>query len=137
MALKLFVWSFLTTIPGAVISGGLLFLAVRKLKFARRPTVLSSVEPAMAELRRLLAELDRRLRQFKLERETHETLHQFAERLRAAASSRPNLRDAAEWYLRYAAMRYGLLSYPPELQDVLRTELQTVCARLSGRREAR
>ena len=138
MALKLFVWSVLTTIPGAVISGGLLFLAVRKLKFARRPTVLSSVEPVMLELRRLLAELDRRLRQFNLERETHETLHQFAERLRAAAaSSRPNLRDAAEWYLRYAAMRYGLLSYPPELQDVLRTELQTVCARLNERRTAR
>ena len=137
MALKLCFWSLLTTIPGALMTGGLLFLAVRKIKFARQPTVFSSLEPAVIELRRLLAELDRRLQRFDLERETHETLHQFAERLRAAASSRPNLRDAAEWYLRYAATRYGQSSFQPELQEVLRTELQTVCARLSERRTAR
>ena len=137
MALKLFFWSLLTTIPGALMTSGLVFLAVRKMKFTRRPTVSSSLEPAVVELRRLLAELDRRLRRFDLERETHETLHQFAERLRAAASSRPNLRDAAEWYLRYAAMRYGLLSFQPEVQAALRTELQAVCARLNERQKVR
>lgn len=137
MALKLFFWSLLTTVPGALMTGGLLFLAVRKVKFARRSAESSSLEPAVVELRRLLAELDRRLRRFDLEREAHETLHQFAERLRAAASSRPHLRDAAEWYLGYAAMRYGLPSFPPERQKILQTELQAVCARLNGRRIAR
>ncbi len=134
-ALKLFFWSLLTTIPGALVTGGLLFLAVRKLKFARPPTLSSSMDPAMIELRRLLAELERRLRRLDLERETHETLHQFSERLRAAARDRPNLLNAAEWYLRYAAMRYGLPSFQPEVQTALRTELQTVCARLSERRK--
>lgn len=136
LALKLFIGSLLTTVPGALLTGGLLFLAVRKMRFTRQPTVSSSLEPAVIELRRLLAELERRLQRLNLEREAHETLHQFAERLRAAASSRPSLRDAAEWYLRYAAMRYGLSSFQPELQEVLRTELQVVCTRLNGRQRS-
>lgn len=45
--------------------------------------------------------------------------------------------DAAEWYLRYAAMRYGLLSFQPEVQAALRTELQAVCARLNERQKVR
>lgn len=136
IALKLFLGSLLTTIPGALITGGLLFLIVRKMKFARQSTVPSSLEPAVIELRRLLAELDRRLQRLDLERESHETLHQFAERLRVIASSRPNLREAADWYLHYAATRYGQSSFQPEAQAVLRTELQAVCARLSQRRKA-
>ncbi len=133
LALKLSFLSLLNTIPGAVMTGGLLFLAVRKLRFTRRTSESGPLEPAVIELRRLLEELDRRLRRLDLERATHETLHQFAERLRLATPLRPNLQDAAEWYLRYAATRYGM-SFRPELQEVLRTELQAVCARLSERR---
>ena len=86
----------------------------------------------MIELRRLLEELDRRLRRMDLERAAHETLHQFSERLRAAAVRHPNLREAAEWYQHYAAARYGM---SPDLggQELLRAELQTVCERLSTR----
>lgn len=133
-AVKLFFWSLLTTIPGALVTGGLLFLAVRKLKFTRQSPASRLLAPSVIELRRLLEELDRRLWRYDLEREPHETLHQFAERLSAAASARPNLKDAAEWYLRYAALRYGLLSCPSEAQDALRMELAAVCARLSERR---
>lgn len=134
LALELSLLSLLNTIPGALMSGGFLFLVVRKLRFTRRATESGPLETAVIELRRLLEELDRRLRRFDLERATHETLHQFAERLHRAASSHPNLPDAAEWYLRYAATRYGM-SFRPELQEVLRAELQAVCARLSERRK--
>ncbi len=133
LALKLSLLSLLNTIPGALITGGLLFLAVRKLRFARRNKASGPLEPTVIELRRLLEELDRRLKRLDLERATHETLHQFAERLRRAASSHPNLPDAAEWYLRYAATRYGM-SLHPVLQELLREELQALCARLSERR---
>lgn len=136
LAVKLFFLSLLTTIPGALVTGGLLFLAVRKLKFTRQSPASRRLDPSVIELRRLLEELDRRLRRYDLEREPHETLHQFAERLRAAASARPNLKGAAEWYLRYAALRYGLSSHPPEVQNILRTELAAVCARLSERRKS-
>lgn len=130
-AMKLLFLSLVTTIPGTLISGGLLFLAVRNLRFPRRTTVSRSIEPAMIEMQRLLAELDQRLRRLNLERKTHETLHQFADRLRVAASSRPILADAAEWYLCYAATRYGTSSFQEEVHEVLRTELVAVCARLT------
>lgn len=132
LAIKLFLVSLLTTIPGALISGGLLFLVVRQIRFTRKTDPSRPAEPAMIELRRLLDELDRRLRRLNLERAAHETLHQFAQRLRTAAFSRPNLVDAAEWYLRYAATRYGK-SLRPENQELLRTNLEVVCTRLSQR----
>ena len=78
-----------------------------------------------------MAELDQLLRRLHLERDTHETLHQFADRLRVAASSRPMLADAAEWYLCYAATRYGTSSFQAEAPEVLRTELVAVCAQLT------
>ena len=135
LAIKLFFLSLLTTIPGALISGGLLFLAVRTIRFARKTASSHPLEQTVIELRRLLDELDRRLHRFNLERATHETLHQFAQRLRVAASSRPNLFAAAEWYLRYAATRYGM-SPQPETQEILRSDLQAVCARLNERRKS-
>lgn len=135
LAVKLFFLSLLTTIPGALMSGGLLFLAIRKFRFTRRIPASCPLEPAVIELQRLLAKLDRRLQRLNLEREAHETLHQFAERLRLSAPSHANLRDVAEWYLRYAATRYGM-TLQPEIQEALRTELQTVCARLSARQRS-
>ena len=133
-AIKLFFMSLLTTIPGALISGGLLFLAVRKIRFARKTASSHPLDLTVIELRRLLDELDRRLRRLNLERAAHETLHQFAQRVRVAASSRPNLVEAAEWYLRYAATRYGM-SLKAETEELLRADLQAVCARLNERRK--
>lgn len=132
LAVKLFLVSLLTTIPGALISGGLLFLMARQIRFTRKTAPSRPTELAMIELRRLLEELDRRLQRLHLERAAHETLHQFARRLRVAACSRPNLTEAAEWYLRYAAARYGM-SIRPEHQELLRTDLKMVCALLSHR----
>ncbi len=132
LAGKLLVMVLLTTVPGWILTGGLLFLIVRQIRIVRRAVQVVRLEPALMELRRLLEELDRRLRRLDLERAAHETLHQFAERLRAAAARQPHLREAAEWYQHYAAARYGM---PLELADheSLRTELQMVCERLSAR----
>ncbi len=136
LAVKLFVMALLTTIPGWILTGGLLFLIVRQIRFVRRAVQVVRLEPALIELRRLLEELDRRLRRMDLERAAHETLHQFAERLRAAAVRHPSLREAAEWYQHYAAARYGMS--PGEAgQESLRTELQTVCERLNARGSSR
>ena len=132
LAAKLFMMALLTTVPGWILLGGLLFLIVRQIRFVRRAVQVARLEPALIELRRLLEELDRRLRRMDLERSAHETLHQFAERLRAAAVQNPNLRQAAEWYQHYAAARYGM---SPDLggHESLRAELQTVCEHLNAR----
>lgn len=135
-AAKLLLMALLTTIPGWVLVGGLLYLIVRQIRFARRTVPSVRLEPALIELRRLLDELDRRLSRWDLERAAHETLHQFAERLRAAAVRHPNLCDAAEWYQHYATARYGM-STSPAGHESLRAELQTVCEHLAvrGRRK--
>jgi hypothetical protein len=57
-------------------------------------------------MRRLLQQMDRRWRKAGLVRQPHETLHQFAARL-TAASTDAEYRQAAEWYHRFAALRYG------------------------------
>lgn len=128
-AIKLFVQSVLTTVPGILVVGGLLFLAVRNLRFTRRSSHQTPTSAELLELQKLLAEFDRRLRRWQLERDVHETLHQFAHRVRDAAASRPVLRDVAEWYLRYAAARYDSET-ATDASHTLRTELQSVCARL-------
>ncbi|MFM9966289.1 MAG: transglutaminase domain-containing protein [Planctomycetaceae bacterium] len=131
-AVKLFLMALVTTIPGLILTGGVLFLIVRQVRFGRRAVVVLRSEPALIELRRLLEELDRRLTRLDLERAAHETLHQFSERLHLAAVRSPNLREAAVWYQHYAAARYGMSSSPDD-QESLRAELQTVCSRLSSR----
>ncbi len=133
LAAKLLLMALVTTIPGWILIGGALFLIVRQIRFVRRSIQDVRMEPALIELRRLLEELDRRLRRFDLERAAHETLHQFSERLQTESASHPNLRAAAEWYRRYAAARYGV---PPssDCQATLRAELQSVCECLNARR---
>lgn len=134
-AVKLFLMALVTTIPGLILTGGVLFLIVRQIRFARRAAPVVRIEPALIELRRLLEELDRRLSRLDLERAAHETLHQFSERLQLAAVRHPSLREAADWYQHYAAARYGR-SPSPDGQESLRAELQSVCARLSTRSHA-
>lgn len=132
LAVKLFVMALLTTVPGWILTGGLLFLIVRQFRLVRGTAAPVRLEPTLMELRRLLEELDRRLRRFDLERATHETLHQFATRLSAASHLHPTLREAAAWYQHYAAARYGM-SADQDRQQSLRAELQTVCERLNAR----
>ena len=56
---------------------------------------------------RMLADIDRRLRRRNLTRHRHETLHQFAHRLRTDFGEDEWLRRCAVWYLQYARARYG------------------------------
>jgi transglutaminase-like putative cysteine protease len=131
MAAKLLVTSLLTTVPGWILIGGILFLIVRQIRIVRRAIPVVRLDPALIELQRLLEELDRRLLSWDLERATHETLHQFSERLHQAAVRHPNLREAARWYQRYAEARYGM---PLDIgnHQVLRDKLQTVCEQLNA-----
>jgi hypothetical protein len=131
-AVKLLAMALLTTVPGWMLIGGFLFLLLRKLPFARQAAADVVFDPALIELRRRLQELDRRLRRWNLERAAHETLHQFAERLRAAAQANPRLSEAAAWYQHYAAVRYGLLPGSDD-RETLRRELHAVCERLPTR----
>ena len=129
-AIQLFSMMLVTTIPGWMLIGGVAFLVARKVRFQRRPTRVVVLSEAVIELQVLVQELDRNLTRWNLHREDHETLHQFAERLRHEANSRPILASVAEWYLQYAAMRYGL--DPNEAtRESLRRQLREVCQGLS------
>lgn len=55
----------------------------------------------------LLARMNREVAKLQLARASHETLHQFADRLARQATEHPALREAAVWYRRYAAVIYG------------------------------
>lgn len=133
LAAKLFLLTLLTTVPGWLLTGGILFLIARKLKIAGKVKRPVRWDPAIVELRGLLEELDRRLRWLRFEREPGETLHQFATRLQVAAATRPNLTEAAEWYRRYAATRYGSLEQAHTAAEALRTDLRRVIERLNHR----
>ncbi|HLQ45782.1 MAG TPA: transglutaminase family protein, partial [Planctomycetaceae bacterium] len=130
LAVKLFLLTLLTTIPGWLLTSGMLFLLARQFQFRHHVRRATALTPALIELQRLLRELDRRLGRLRLERAAHETLHQFAERLRLEATARPILASAADWYLSYAAARYGTDPREP-IRESLRLELQQVCARLT------
>lgn len=80
------------------------------VRFGRRSTV--GDEAGDARSLRMLRRVDRRLRRRSLQREPHETLHQFASRIERRladepeSASEPYLRRAAAWYRDYAEARY-------------------------------
>jgi hypothetical protein len=74
---------------------------------ARSRTPASAAGRRLARMQQLLARLDRRLARRKLARGRHETLHQFARRLRDAAVDDERLLRCADWYLHYARVRYA------------------------------
>lgn len=129
LAIKLLVLLVVDTIPGRLMIGGCAFLLVRKVRFRKRVRTTVKTTQAVTDLRRLLAEMDRQLRRLRLERAAHETLHQFAERVRAAAITRPTLTIVGDWYLHYASVRYNG-STPAATNESLRNELQRVKADL-------
>jgi len=86
----------------AALGALLLWRLARKLPRRRRPRA-EPVPPAVAAMRRVLARMDRRLARRGQARRADETLHQFARRL----AGEPAGAAAAEWYLRYARLRYG------------------------------
>lgn len=68
--------------------------------------------PELAALHKMLSTVDRRLRSAGARRESHETLHAFADRIRQTVpaigteATRPLSDSAADWYLAYAGLRY-------------------------------
>lgn len=61
----------------------------------------------LAQVQRTLTRLDRQLRRRNLARLSHETLHQFALRLREKSSEDAWLGRCADWYITYANARYA------------------------------
>ena len=108
-----------TTLPGLGVTAILSIIAWRVLRpYLRRPaTLVEVVSPSVRELRKLLARVDRRLGKRQLARGPGETLHQFASRLQQIACDEPALQPVADWYLQYAATRYGT---DPNAEQALR-----------------
>jgi hypothetical protein len=107
-ALWILFTALFTTLPGLVVTAILsviLYRLLRPLWKSRREALL--IPPHVAELRRLLSLVDRKLRSRHLARHPGETLHQFAVRLNEAASEEPGLEPVADWYRSWATIRYG------------------------------
>ncbi|TWU43811.1 Protein-glutamine gamma-glutamyltransferase [Novipirellula aureliae] len=81
------------------------FTVRRYLQYLTRKTT-KHVDPLTRQLHVLLDRMDQSWKQKGLERRPSETLHQFARRLELAEKSEP-YRDAANWYRRFAVVRYG------------------------------
>lgn len=98
-----------TTVPGLLVTAILSVIFWRWLRpFLRRSRKNEEmVSPRVRELRKLLARIERRLDRRELTRGAGETLNQFALRLQEAAQREPRLQPVADWYLQYAAARYG------------------------------
>ena len=98
---------------GRIIAAAVLTLLVRRFwrKYRLRPG--RDRDPLLAAMHRQLRTVDRRVAKLGLTRQVAETLHQFAARLRSGADGRGAA--AADWYLRYANLRYA---WPPTDQAV-------------------
>jgi hypothetical protein len=62
--------------------------------------------PAMMNLHRILARMDRKVAAAGAKRQLNETLHTFSQRLRARDSGDGLWRKISDWYLEYAGLRY-------------------------------
>lgn len=124
-AIALFLEMLVTTIPGWLLTGGVLFLILRQIRWGSPAGRTSPASQTCLRLQKLRNELDQILRRLRLEREAHETLHQFAGRLQEEAQSRPPLQAAAQWYLKYAAARYDVHDKDATAES-LQTELRSL-----------
>lgn len=98
--------------------GVLLLLAavwlLRRWLWRRRQPAPPS-DPRLDELRRLLRRMDARWQRAGITRRACETPHQFADRLLALSAAAEHC-QAADWYRRFAAVRYGGEADPAALQ---------------------
>lgn len=106
---------------GLAVWGMVLFRRHIHFTFRRR------LDPLSTEFHRLLYELDRNLDRIPWRRQAQETLHQFAARL--TKSPEPALQAAADWYRRYAELRYGS-NLETESFALLKRELSRVIAEI-------
>ena len=123
---------FLFTWPGVmallvVIAAAITVIVA--LDSRRRQRIYQSSQ--VADVNRLLNEMDRRILKYGFRREPDETLDHFSERLHemqdlpdgaGSAAGKQFLDDAALWYSRYAAIRYGQ-PLTEEIIETLRAQL--------------
>jgi len=92
-------------------------------------------DPCLAQLQRLLEEMDQRWRKVGLPRRPHETLHQFAERV-TSASSNPAHHQAAQWYRQFAAIRFSGQVNAASIEMLREAFAETVAVRIVQRPDA-
>lgn len=124
------VYSFQTAVTVSLaFLGAAVFLALlrryRRLHGGKRAKTVGS--PELLALHRMLAAMDRKARSTGIRRKPQETLHAFAGRVRlcegepttetVASGLRPPV-SLADWYLRYAGLRYGGAITPGRLHDL-------------------
>ncbi len=111
----------LSVVFGCILS----WLFIRWRRRHHHATAGQSLTPAVVALHRMRARMDRRVRALGWRRGLAETLPAFAARIsssapRAARSPRraDRARQAAEWYLAYADLRYARSVSPEQLQHL-------------------
>ncbi|MCM2369403.1 transglutaminase family protein [Aporhodopirellula aestuarii] len=105
------VWMVLSLLLNPIVPGVLALLAAGWLmmRFAQRRRLAvaeMSGDPRVQQIQEMLAQMDRRWRKAGVDRQPHETMHQFASRLEGQLSV-PDSSRAAEWYRKYATIRYS------------------------------
>ncbi|MBN2311318.1 MAG: transglutaminase domain-containing protein, partial [Candidatus Hydrogenedentes bacterium] len=97
----------LISVPGLlIIAAAVGVLLLRNWRKRVRAAGRRPVDPAVAALHRLLAQMDARLQPRGLVRGPAETCHRFARRIAAEPDAPDVLPAAAAWYAEYAAVRF-------------------------------
>lgn len=78
----------------------------RRLGTSARRTRAGVINPALLDLHRMLARMDRKVARAGVTRQLNETLHAFSARLREKDSGDGLWRRLSDWYLEYAVLRY-------------------------------
>jgi len=73
----------------------------------RRTATADKKSPLLKKSQRLLAKMDRRMQRLSVRRETGETLHHFAGRIRSLGATQFDVKAASDWYETYARLRYS------------------------------
>ncbi len=100
-------WRWLNTgLTYLVLVSGIV-LSVAAYRTYRRRHGPKGADQRLVQMQRTLSRLEQRLRRRNLVRRPHETLHNFARRLRHAEIEDARLRGCADWYHQYARIRYA------------------------------
>jgi len=108
----------LSPVPAALIALVALVVAVRRLRRKRSAPGKRPEAAYRVELRALLKEMDRRLQRCGIERAPHETLLRFSSRVAQEMPDAGFATAAAQWYRRYARLRFGAPPTPEQLGDL-------------------
>ena len=107
-------------LPPAVLFGAASCVALlrrrRKRNVEGRTQSYQARNPDLANLHKMLAKMDRKVRTAGLQREISETLHAFARRLRTRDQGDGLLTGISDWYVEYAQLRYCRTICPEHIQ---------------------